>query len=80
MESYGIEINPKPIQAIDTLSLIRYTLDNNLPFERKTYEDLKDWKSCSGDIVTFKNGLSTYPPILVIYKDGKYYPVESEAK
>ena len=80
VESYGIEINPKPIQAIDTLSLIKYTLDNNLPFERKTYENLKNWKSCSGDTITFKNGLSTYPTILVIYEDGKYYPVESEEK
>ena len=76
VESYGIEINPKPIQAIDTLSLIKYTLNNNLPFERNTYEDLTNWKSCSGDTIVFKNGLSTYPTILVIYKDNKYYVVD----
>ena len=78
IESQGIRINPKPIQAVDALKLIRYTLENNLPFERKTYENLKGWESSSGDIISFKNGLSTYPTILSIYRDGKYYPVESE--
>ena len=76
IESLGIKINSKPVQAVDTLSLIKYTLENNLPFERKTYENLKGWESSSGDTVSFKDGLSTYPTILSIYRDGKYYPVE----
>ncbi len=75
IESLGIKINAKPVQTVDTLNLIKYTLENNLLFERKTYEDLNNWVSCSGDTVSFKNGLSTYPTILSIYRDGKYYPI-----
>ena len=81
IESLDIKINSKPVQAVDALNLIKYTIENNLPFERKTYTNIKNWVSCSGDNVSFKDGLSTYPTILSIYKDGKYYPVkESEEK
>ena len=81
IESLGIKINSKPVQAVDTLNLIKYTIENNLPFERKTYTNIKNWISCSGDAVSFKDGLSTYPTILSVYKDGKYYPVKgSEEK
>ena len=67
-----------PIQTIDALSLIKYTIENNLPFDRKTYEDLKDWESISGDPLSFKNGQSSYRSYLVRYSDGKFVPVEGE--
>ena len=74
----GFKLNCTHIQAVDTLNLIKYTIDNNLPFDRKTYENLKSWKSVFGDEITFKDGQSSYPNILVIYKDGKYYPYAEE--
>ena len=78
MTALGLKVNQSHIQAADTLNLIKYTIDNNLPFDRKTYENLKGWDSASGDHVVFKDGQSSYPTILVIYKDGKYYPYTEE--
>ena len=73
LRAYGL-----PIQTIDALNLIKYTIENNLPFERKTYENLKDWKSISGDPVSFKDGESSYRPYLVRYSDEKFYLLKEE--
>ena len=81
LEQAGLHAYIMPVQIIDTLNLIKYTINNNLPFERKTYEDLKEWKNVAGEIVTFKNGQSNYKPTLVKYFDGKFYLLhESEEK
>ena len=78
MTALGLKVNQSHLQAADTLNLIKYTIDKNLPFERATYENLQGWDSASGDHVVFKDGQSSYPTILVIYKDGKYYPYAEE--
>ena len=81
LTALGLKLNFSHVQMADTLNMIKYTIENNLPFERKTYENMTGWTSCSGDDVSFKDGSSRYPTILVTYKDGKYYPVEeSEEK
>ena len=69
------------IETLDTLDLIRYTLDNNLPFKQSTYENLKTWNGISGTIQFVGKGnylSSAY--ILAIIKDGKIIPIESEEK
>ena len=77
-EREGLRAYVVLIQVIDALNLIKYTIENDLPFERKTYEDLRDWKNVAGDVVSFKDGESTYTPLLVKYFDGKFYLLEGE--
>ena len=74
----GLRAYILPVQTIDALKLIKYTIENNLPFERKTYENLKNWKSISGDPVSFKDGESSYKPYLVRYSDEKFYLLDEE--
>ncbi|MBP5534342.1 MAG: ABC transporter substrate-binding protein [Alphaproteobacteria bacterium] len=65
------------VESLDTLDLIRYTLDHNLPFEQATYENLKTWNGISGNIKFLKNGdyLSSAYTMATI-KDGKIVPIE----
>ena len=69
------------IEAIDTLNLIAYTIENKLPFSQQTYENMKKWNGISGEIHFTGSGeasISSY--ILAQVKDGKIVPVESEEK
>ena len=65
------------VESLDTLDLIRYTLEHNLPFEQATYENLKTWNGISGNIKFLKNGdyLSSAYTMATI-KDGKIMPIE----
>ena len=65
------------IETMDTLDLIRYTLDNHLPFAQSTYENLKTWDGMSGVIQFVGKGdyLSSAYTMATI-KDGKIVPVE----
>ena len=65
------------IETIDTLDLIKYTLDNNLPFKQSTYEQLKTWDGISGAIQFVGKGdyLSSGYTMATI-KNGKIVPVE----
>ena len=63
-------------EMFDTLDLIKYTMENNLPFNQETYAKMGKWKGVAGDVIFPGNGDSLYPFILVRYKDGKFIPVE----
>lgn len=62
-------------ETYDALSLIQYTLDNNLPFAQDTYENIKNWKGIV-DTLKFK-GETAYGHVYVLAKakDGKIVPV-----
>ncbi|MBP5343949.1 MAG: ABC transporter substrate-binding protein [Alphaproteobacteria bacterium] len=65
------------VEAIDTLDLIAYTINNNLPFSQKTYEQMKKWNGIAGDVIFTGNGdasVSSYQ--LAKVKNGKIVPVE----
>ena len=54
IDAIGIKTNYNiPTQTWDALNLIKYTIENKLPFDRKTYENLKDWKNVAGNINSF---------------------------
>ena len=66
-----------PAEVWDTLDLIQYTLEHNLPFTQETYTKMGKWKGVAGDVIFPGNGDSLYPFILVQYKNGKFVPVEN---
>ncbi|MBE6446547.1 MAG: amino acid ABC transporter substrate-binding protein [Alphaproteobacteria bacterium] len=63
-------------EAIDTLDLIQYTLENNLPFSQETYTNLKKWNGLSGNI-HFPGKGETFVDfyILTQRRNGKFIPV-----
>ena len=64
------------IETVDTLDLIKYTLEHNLPFTQTTYQNLKTWDGISGNIQFLPNGdyLSSAYTMATI-KNGKIIPV-----
>ena len=64
-----------PIQVFDTMDLIKYTFDNNLPFNQDTYTKMGQWNGVSGS-VKLNNGDSFYSYVVAKIKDGKFVPVE----
>ena len=65
-----------PAEVWDTLDLIQYTLEHNLPFTQETYTKMGKWKGVAGDVIFPGNGDSLYPFIMVQYKNGQFVPVE----
>ena len=59
-------------QTLDALNLIKYTIENNLPFTQETYQKMGKWTGVAGDIVFSKNGNSTYPFHVVRFKDNNF--------
>ena len=76
LDSMNLSIFCTTIEAVDVLNLIQYTLANNLPFEQKTYENMKQWEGISGTVTFSDKGDSSYQYLLVQHKDGKFVPVE----
>ena len=64
-----------PAEVWDTLDLIQYTLEHNLPFTQETYTKMGKWKGVAGDVIFPGNGDSLYPFIMVQYKNGQFVPV-----
>ena len=80
VNTLGFNVFVTLIEAVDTMNLIKYTIENNLPFSQETYEKMKNWEGISGNIEFLPNGETAYQYILVRYQDGKFIPVESEEK
>ena len=80
LKKQNMDIYYLTAEIFDTWDLINYTLENNLPFSQETYTKMGKWKGVAGDMLFPGNGDSLYPFVLSRYKDGKYYPVESEEK
>ena len=76
----GLRAYTLPIQIWDTLDVIQYSLDHNLPFTQDTYTKMGKWNGISGTIIFPGNGHSLYPFVLAKYQDGQFIPVESEEK
>ncbi|MBP5344002.1 MAG: ABC transporter substrate-binding protein [Alphaproteobacteria bacterium] len=72
----GLRAYTFPIQIWDTLDLIQYSLDNNLPLTQETYTKMGKWNGISGEVIFPGNGHSLYPFVLVQYKNGEFVPVE----
>ena len=64
------------LEVADTLQLIQYTIDNNLPFSRKTYENIKDWKGVMEGVSFHKEKAVGHRYIMTTFKNGKIVPVE----
>ena len=75
LKKEGIPAFFLPIQVFDTMDLIKYTFDNNLPFIQETYTKMGKWDGVSGT-VKLNNGDSFYSYIVAKIKDGKFTPVE----
>ena len=71
----GLRAYTLPIQIWDTLDLIQYSFDNNLPFTQETYTKMGKWDGISGEVVFPGNGHSLYPFVLAQYKNGQFIPV-----
>ena len=63
-------------EMFDTLDLIKYTMENNLPFAQETYAKIGKWKGVAGDVIFPGKGDSLYPFVLVQYKNGEFIPVK----
>ncbi|MBP5534978.1 MAG: ABC transporter substrate-binding protein [Alphaproteobacteria bacterium] len=64
-----------PIQVFDTMNLIKYTFDNNLPFTQDTYTKMEQWNGVSGT-VKLNNGDSFYSYVVAEIKDGRFVLME----
>ena len=80
VNSLGFNVYFILIEAVDTMNLIKYTIENNLPFTQETYEKMKNWEGISGNIEFLPNGETAYQYVLIRHQDGKFIPVESEEK
>ena len=80
LSAMGLPIFSMLIEAKDVIDLIKYSMENNLPFTQETYEKMKNWTGMSGNIKFLPKGDTAYPYVLVEHQDGKFIPVESEAK
>ena len=65
-----------PAENWDTLDLIQYTLEHNLPFNQETYTKMGKWNGVAGDVIFPGKGESLYPFVMVQYKNGQFVPVE----
>ena len=64
------------VEAIDTLNIIQYTLEKNLPFTQKTYEDIGLWKGTAGNIFFLNNGeVASDAYIAATIKNGRIVPI-----
>jgi len=67
------------LEAVDTLDLIQYILDNKLPFSQETFTKLKEWDGVGGKMTFTGNGnASAISYIMARIKDGKIIPVEKK--
>ena len=80
VKALGFNVYFMLIEAVDAMNLIKYTIENNLPFSQETYEKMKNWEGISGNIEFLPNGETAYQYVLIRYQDGKFIPVESEEK
>ena len=59
-------------QTLDALNLIKYTMENNLLFTQETYQKMGKWTGVAGDVVFSENGNSSYPFMVVRFKDKSF--------
>lgn len=64
------------IQTLDALNLIQYTMQNNLPFTQETYQKMGKWTGVAGDVIFLGKGNSSYPFMMVRFKDKSFETVK----
>ena len=80
LDFMGFPVYYMPIEAVDAMNLIKYTLENNMQFSQNSYEKIGSWEGISGSVEFLHNGNTVYKYILVQYKEGQFVPVESEVE
>ena len=75
----GVPIYICVSEAVDTLDLIQYTLENKLPLSQETYAKMKKWDGLAGTTYFPGNGAANVDfYILTQRKDHKFLPVQDE--
>ena len=65
------------LEAVDTLDLIKYVLDNKLPFSQDTFAKIREWDGVGGKMIFTGNGdAQAFSYVMAKIKEGKIIPVE----
>ena len=65
------------LEAVDTLDLIKYFLDNKLPFSQDTFAKIREWDGVGGKMIFTGSGdAQAFSYVMAKIKEGKIIPVE----
>ena len=73
----GLELYNFTINTWDTMNIIKYFVENNIPFTQEEFKKIGKWHGISDDVIFTEKGNSTYKFIMSVIKNGKFVPAEN---